>query len=122
MTKNKTATSTMFNPRSKSRKLWVGPDTLPLTRLLKDSLDYHILRGVRARAVAPRTHRVCACTCMHMRMHIYRTINNSLHLARDLVSHPRAPDADGLALGVEERHLEPPGLPADLDAARQCEQ
>ena len=77
---------------------------------------------LRARAVAPRTHRVCACTCMHMRMHIYRTINNSLHLARDLVSHPRAPDADGLALGVEERHLEPPGLPADLDAARQCEQ
>jgi len=52
---------------------------------------------------------------------MYRTINNSLHLARDLASRPRAPEADGLTLGVEERDLEPPGLPADLDAARQGE-
>ena len=59
-------------------------------------------------------------------LHTYHTINNSLHLARDLArdlaSRPRAPEADGFALGVEEGHLEPPRLPADLDAARQGEQ
>ena len=69
---------------------------------------YPFCRYHSVRAVAPRT-------CM------YRTINNSLHLARDLASRPRAPGADGLTLGVEERDLEPPGLPADLDAARQGE-
>ena len=82
-----------------------------------------LLRPAHAEYVhAHVPHTQSMCMHIHTRMRIYRTINNSLHLARDLVSHPRAPEADGLALGVEERHLEPPGLPADLDAARQGEQ